>query len=238
MAKLIWARLPRLIVNIRSGPMHGLQSVASLILISLCCFNVEAFSQHGQRTFAANSIGVVYVLKETNDSYHLKIAFHIRALPDYQVKYFTPFRNIIDSVTYTGNVTYFDQQGSLLSRRQSLKFQIQFWCDNDGGTQYRPEAEIVVTKTDFERSLKPVPEIKNIAGFIIFNRDDSVFDKPDFSISKNVPLTGDYNNDHEPDCFIWTYYDEAENCDNKPLNHLGIKLQVGKNHFSFRCCGP
>lgn len=211
----------------------------TLFFICLLTLNTVALSQRSAKDFGKNSIGVIYVLKETQDNYHLKIAFHVLALPEYRVNYAVPFKPVIDTIHFAGNVTYFDQHGSLLTDHQSLKFRMQFWCDNDGGTQYRPEVEMVTRKKDFSRRLKPNPELKDIAGFVIINRDDDRLpDKPDFTISNNVGLTGDYNDDHEPDCFLWTYYDEAENCDNKPLNHLGIHLQVGKDHFAFRCCGP
>lgn len=210
----------------------------TLILLAILCVNIPLFSQNA--LFGTNLIGVVYVTEETPETYRLKIAFHIRQLPNYKVVDFNavPFKNVIDTIDYVGDAMYFDQKGSFLRRKQTLKFQITFWCDNDGGTQFRPEAEVVIRKKDLARPLTPDPENKKIAAFIIINRDYEIPIEPDFSVSKDVRLTGDYNNDQKPDCFIWTYHDDAENCDNKPLNHLGIALQLGKNHFPFRCCGP
>ena len=183
--------------------------------------------------FRPNSLGVAYLTGETTDSYLLTIAFPIWTLE----KYKSGDWQIKDSLDYTGEITFLDKDGDLLTIKQNNHFKVQFWCENDGGTQFRPTLEMSIQKKKFKRKINGINEIQNIACFVITNRIDIKMEALD-NLSKDIKLKGDCNNDGQIDCFLWTYYDEAENCSGEPKNHLGIRLQIGKEHFSLRCCGP
>jgi len=54
---------------------------------------------------------------------------------------------------------------------------------------------------------------------------------------EEVVITSDFNNDGRIDCFVSTYQDDAENCDGKPSNYLGVNLHVRGVAYALRCCG-
>jgi hypothetical protein len=117
-------------------------------------------------------------------------------------------------------------------------FKVSLWCENDGGMQYRPAWTTTIAKGRFKRKLNAVNEIQNIACFAIVNKTATKPEKPDYKISKDIVLEGDYNDDGLIDCFLWTYRDDAKNCSGQPVNHLGINLQRGSKSITLRCCGP
>jgi len=193
---------------------------------------VSAFGQ-----FLPNSVGVVYLTSESTDSYNLTIVFPNQVL----VKSFKDANNSIltlDTLKYRGEITLFDKNGDLLTVEPKTNFLIQLWCDNDGGTQYRPTLKTSTKKVQFKRRLTGVSKIQNIACFVIANRNKQNVEQPNYKESNNIELEGDFNNDGKVDCFLWTYHDEAENCDGEPKNQLGINLQIGNKYFGLRCCGP
>lgn len=215
-------------MHTRSGKFFWTMKLISKILLIILSSTVFVYGQ-----FRPNSIGVAYLTSETADSYLLTIAFPIWTLEKYESGDWQKK----DSLDYTGEITFFDKDGDLLTVKQNNNFKVQFWCENDGGSQFRPTLEISVQKKKFKRKIKGINEVQNIACFAIINRAAKKTATLDYS-SKDIKLKGDFNNDGQIDCFLWTYYDEAENCSGEPKNHLGIKLQIGKEHFSLRCCGP
>ena len=94
---------------------------------------------------------------------------------------------------------------------------------------------MVIRKTDFKRKTEGVPDIQNINCFVLLNNNHQKTEHPDYSVSTGIKLKGDFDNDGQMDCFIWTY---ATTCVDEPQNNLGIRLQVGKQQFNFRCCEP
>jgi hypothetical protein len=189
------------------------------------------------KSFRQNSIGVAYVSSETETSYVLKITLPLQTLSDSLVAA-VKAGHALDPLRYLGLLELFDDKGKLLSVRQNVKYAIQFWCDNDGGAQYRPTVDLSLNKKYLKRKLLKNDEIQGIACFVMLNRTKSKLDQLDHSVSTDVKLSGDYDGDGEPECILWTQHDEAENCDGMPLNHLQINLQVGKRSFGLRCCGP
>ncbi len=187
--------------------------------------------------FRPNSIGVVYLTKETTDTYQLTIALPVQALEKSDLNSFWA-NQTNNSVDFHGEITFFDKSGELLTIGQKANFKVELWCENDGGSQYRPIWTTSIEKKKFKRKIKRVNEIQNIACFVIINKTTLKAEQPDYKVSSDIKLEGDYNNDGLSDCFLWTYYDEAENCSGQPVNHLGINLQIGKKYFGLRCCGP
>ncbi len=104
--------------------------------------------------------------------------------------------------------------------------------------QYRPTWKTSIAKNKFKRKITAHKEIQNIACFALVNQTLAKLETPDYTLSKTKVIEGDYNKDGVIDCFLWTRYDEAENCSGQPLNNLEIVLQVGKRSTHLRCCGP
>lgn len=183
--------------------------------------------------FKPNSIGVCYVDKETVDSVFLKIAIPVR-----EIRKDSSYADSIPPILYTGEIILFDMDGEVYKTNAKVKFLLTFWCENDGGIQFRPTLFMKIKKSQLTRPLKAIYAIQNIACFVLLNKTDKKSEQPDFTVSKDIRLKGDYNKDGQIDCFIWTVQDDAGNCDGKPNNNLDITLQVGKESYALRCCGP
>ena len=196
---------------------------------------LSSLSAYGQ--LLPNSIGVAYLTKETPDIYYLTIAFPIRTLAKTDVR-LSRDHKIIDSVGYFDEISFFDGNGELLRIQEKTKFNIVQWCENDGGTQYRPTLSFSISKKKFKRPIKAIREIQNIACFVIANPKETKTTQKTLRVSNDIKLEGDYDHDGQIDCFLWTYYDDAENCDGEPKNNLVINLQVGSKSSALRCCGP
>jgi hypothetical protein len=189
--------------------------------------------------FEPNSIGVAYLRSETTDSVFLEIAVPAEMLKKdstYAEQY--PLKTAIDSFYYAGQIMLFDMAGEAYKINKRSKFLMSFWCDNDGGVQYRPTLYVSIKKGSLKHQLKGIDQIQDICCFVLLNQSKSKMDKPDYSVSNDIRLKGDYNADGSADCFIWTEADSAGNCDGTPANNLDITLQVGKKSFALRCCGP
>ena len=188
--------------------------------------------------FKPNSIGVCYLEKEMADGYYLTIALPYQTLDSTAIKPIGKFSKIIDSLAYSGQIILFDGEGELCQINNKEKFLIELWCENDGGTQYRPILQTKIKKADVKRKLIGVKELQNICCFVLINKKNEYQPDTDVKKSNEIKLNGDYNKDKKIDCFIWTYHDAAKNCSGEPKNNLGIELQIGKQHYTLRCCGP
>jgi len=176
--------------------------------------------------------------KDSADTYNLTIALPYWTLEKQNLNLDTVFRKVIDTFYYTGQIAFFDNAGEIFTLSGREQFSLEFWCENDGGAQYRPTLRATINKSNFKRKLKGINKIQNICCFVLINKNDDRIELPDSKVSDEIKLKGDFNNDKKIDCFIWTFDDQAGNCDGEPKNNLSIMLQVGKENYSLRCCGP
>lgn len=193
------------------------------ILLVMCS---QAFGQ-----FKPGSIGVVYLMAEGQKSYSLTVVIPSQMLSE-------PLTDMGSSIDFLGSIQFFDDKGTLYSIQGPFNFKIHQWCENDGGIQSRPTLEVVVDKTKLKRKLSKRKEIQNIACFVAVNTSTIQSMATNMDPSKDIVMSGDYNGDGKMDCFISTYYDDAENCAGQPVNHLGINLLVAGVSYALRCCGP
>lgn len=185
----------------------------------------SAFAQ-----FKENAIGVAYLNAETKVSYSLTIAFPAKMLSE----------NLDGKTTFTSRetLTLFDSKGEMCFIKGPFNFKVDAWCENDGGIQSRATLKITIGRNKFQRTPFAINSIQNIACFVVVNKSSITSESNLTKSAKDVVLTGDFNNDGKTDCFISTYYDDAENCDGVPVNHLGINLHAGNLVYALRCCGP
>lgn len=201
------------------------------VIFSFFCF--IAFGQ-----FKPNSIGVCYLQNETIDQYSLTISLPFETLSSESYQPQSAFKEVIDSITYNGQIILFDNKGELGRIDYKEKILVAFWCENDGGIQYRPTFKATIDKNKLLRKLSEVTDIENICCFVLLNQRNSQLEETKSSTLPSVKLKGDFDRDGKYDCAIWTYKDAADNCDGKPDNNLMIMLQVGKESYKIRCCGP
>ena len=201
-----------------------------LLTVLNFCF---AFGQ-----FKPNSIGICYLQQDTADYYSLTIALPYKTLENHNLQPIQELIVVIDSFSYSGQIILFDKAGEIASIENKDKFLLEFWCENDGGIQYRPTLNTKIKKAHFAQPLKPISEIQNICCFVILNRNEQKTEFTDLKTKVDIKLIGDYDRDGKIDCLIWTVLDEAMNCADKPDNNLDIMLRVGKQDYYLRCCGP
>lgn len=203
-----------------------------LLLLTVLNFGI-AFGQ-----FKPNSIGICYLQEDTVDYYSLKITLPFQTLRDQSTTHIKEYKEVIDSIEYSGQITLFDGAGELIRIENHGKFLLELWCENDGGIQYRPELNTRIKKAGFKRPLYAIAEIQNICCFAVLNQTGQNTEVIELPAAADIKLRGDYNDDGNIDCVIRTDIDDALNCDSDPPNNLNIMLQTGKQYFRMRCCGP
>src|SRR5688572_23553547 len=156
-----------------------------LVLLSTIC-------SYGQ--FRLNSIGVAYLTGETTHAYLLKIVLPLEVLERSDLNSFWA-KQTNNGANFHGEITFFDKSGELLTIEQTASFAVEHWCENDGGSQYRPTWTTSIDKGKFKRQVRAISEIQNIVCFVIINRTTLKAEKPDHNVSKDIKLEGDYNND-------------------------------------------
>lgn len=147
------------------------------------------------------------------------------------------FPPVIDTLAYSGPIVLFDKEGELCRLSDQQKFLLELWCENDGGTQYRPTLRMKIEKNKFKRLPDRVPEIQNICCFVLVNPKPEQAG-PVLKPAPNTKLIGDYNSDGKADCLIYAEHDDAENCNGEPKNNLLVILRTLKQDYWLRCCGP
>ncbi len=187
------------------------------------------------------SVGVLYVHSQTADSTDIEIA-----LPaDSVVQYPTSLRETVDykaasPVEYQGSITIFDQEGVIARLALSDPMVLKFWCENDGGMQFRPTLQATIENSVLARPLRPQTEIQEIAAFVAIDGPSSTIppitrDTSDLAIR----LKGTRNSNGNPDALIHVSQDDAGNCAGKPDNNLTINLETAHGQpRAMRCCGP
>tara|TARA_Y100001972_G_C7644287_1_gene323686 strand:+ start:280 stop:912 length:633 start_codon:yes stop_codon:yes gene_type:complete len=189
-----------------------------------------------------NSIGLVYLKALVSDSSaDIEIVLpepSANELPNgYKEKYFDSGEII--EIPFDGELQLFDSKGELITLHGKQTFKMQFWCENDGGIQFRPTLELKISLDDFNRLFDVEPELQKLIGFVITNPELSKLSRPASEhLSKDVRLTGDINGDGTPEAVVFVFYDDAENCDGEPQNNLVINLATSERSFWMRCCGP
>jgi hypothetical protein len=109
----------------------GMDSMAKafiLVILSTVC-------SYGQ--IRPNSIGVVYLTAETNETYQLTISLPVQTLEKSDLNSFWN-QQTDRNLPFKGEITFFDKGGELLSIEQKVNAKVDQWCENDGGSQYRP----------------------------------------------------------------------------------------------------
>lgn len=183
--------------------------------------------------FKPNSIGVVYLTKESKESYFFTIALDASTLTRSNKK--NAFKAAIDSISHTGNIFFFDNKGQLAVMYKKLNFKIMPWCASDTTITHRVTLDMVIKKTDLKRKVEGLPDLQNMSCFVLLNNTHVKTEHPDYTVSPDIRLRGDFDTDGQMDCFIWTR-NEVATCEGEPSSQLGIKLQIDKRTFNLRCC--
>ncbi|MEZ5004283.1 MAG: hypothetical protein R2730_14730 [Chitinophagales bacterium] len=188
--------------------------------------------------FQINTIGVVYLNSSTQDEYELTIVFPMSAIPVHNNYIYQSQSAIVDSLKVKSDVVLFDNKGIIGKITDIEIAYIQFWCENDDGIQFRPEIKIMINKNQLVGELQAQSDLQNLSCFAIINYDQSKLHKVEREHQFNLEMEGDINNDGINEIEIYSYYDDAENCDGLPINHLVVVQKTGSTITKLRCCGP
>jgi hypothetical protein len=187
-----------------------------------------------------DSIGVVYLIDEDDQSVRVNIIFPSLQVIDYPSSFPGPksYRATLPVVT-EGQLVLFDDKGKVVTLDSLPLFQLKFWCENDGGEQFRPEAVMTIPKAKLKRPLKPDREIQGIACFAYLKTAQSQ-PLPNESVTSksSIRMKGDLKGNASINALIWVDKDVENNCDGKPANNLTIHLKTQKFDQPLRCCGP
>jgi len=202
-----------------------------IIFFVLLLFCVKSYSQE----FHKNSVGIVYFESQNTDFVDLKVVIPMWRLEGYEItRPITEFKTTIHKFQTNKEIELFNQNG-FITKVLIDTVSIDFWCENDGGIQYRPTIYIKVKKTDLKNALDYIDNY-SILCFAIVNRTEDFKNIDKSKIENEIKRKGDFNNDGIPDAIIWSEYDEAENCDDG--KDSTIFLQDYNMKFVMNCCGP
>jgi len=181
-----------------------------------------------------NSIGVAFIKGETKNTYELQIIFPFEALNN--VEFQKPVLNLTElpnKFVIFSPITFFDDKGSLITTSIRDSIRIIFWCENDGGIQFRPTFSVKIDKKQIKRKIKRNPNAFDVSCFVITNLNTcNLSPIPDSHLNENVKLTGDFNGDGQIDVVVWERPDDSGICT------MSYHLSANKQDYYINCCGP
>lgn len=203
-----------------------------IVLISII---LAYLNSSKQPVFVDNTIGVAQVIDTSYDSIQFRLIVPIQNLSGYKINNWNDdVPPIIGSIKYNGTISFYDETGLLVDVAGEFDFDIRFWCENDGGIQYRPELIIQLPKSSFDRKLNGHPLIENIACFVLLNKNPNHSFNPiddNIDIGK-VIMKVDLDSNGMTDVAITITEDETGLC----INSI---LLISNDNISYlNCCGP
>jgi hypothetical protein len=216
-------------------------SCIAALIASLAGAGAEA-QDAPKLSLAVGSVGVVYNAAAKDGGYALRVVFPASTAPglddwsrgkDY--KETTP-------VAIEGDLVLFDDKGQL-ARVPATAAAARFWCENDGGSQFRPELTLNVPARSLKRKLSPRASTQGIAAFaaVVPKNVKAKFKLAEIAwhaTDAQRVFDGDFDGDGKPDAVLYQQHDDANNCDGEPQNSLTVELLSGKDWGALRCCGP
>jgi len=190
----------------------------------------------GQSTLKDNSIGLAYVngYEGTNGK---RILIDVVFPSNYLINELEIEQGSHFLITTNLKIYNVSRSYLLLDTIGTFNFEMKFWCENDGGIQYRPTATLKIDSFDLLGDYLVDYEMQDLLGFVVINQNGHLnLERVDIQETPRIVL--DIKGDEKPQAYIWTVPDEAQNCDGKPENNLMIYLRTKEGNFRMRCCGP
>lgn len=192
------------------------------------------------------AIGVVYAISETQADIEIQIVFPSQAADHFPSAFppaGTEYWQAKAPIDFLGNLLLFDAEGILTSIKNPRGFHLVFWCENDGGTQYRPEAKLMVSKASLRRPLSASVELKGLSAFALTLptgqtlAGKSIPSIEPGSTEEGTLMQGRLSLGGRPVAMIRAE-SGAENCDKNGPEGLMVYLRTAQGEFPLRCCGP
>lgn len=188
-------------------------------------------------TLRDGAIGVAYVVRQGPDRIVLRLVFPDRALrgtlPDLADLKSTA------RIAPPRRLELFDDRGVLGQLPGPPALVYRFWCENDGGAQWRPEVTLTIAPDALARPLRPVRRLGGIAAFVLAYSGDRPSPPRAVKPRGRTYLEGMAADGQPVSAFVWAVWDDAQNCDGGTEKDQWVSiLRTGKQDDALRCCGP
>ncbi len=209
--------------------LNEMQKLTIILLIILFSTGI-IYSQD----FKENSIGVATVKLDLETEYEIEILFPYKTISNYEIERpILEWKDVMTKFVNNSPITLFDDIGELATLNFKDSIKIEFWCENDGGIQFRPTFTTRIKKQDLKRELKTNFQADNVSCFVITNINKEKIEP----VSKKIPndrikLRGDLDGNGNLEAIIWAETDETGICD------LSFHLTFGEKDYYINCCGP
>lgn len=193
------------------------------------------FTTGYSQSFKENSVGSLYLDKETGHEYDTEIVFPIDFLKDYEIERpITELKFVLDSFMIDSPIILFDSTGILGKLEGKKKVRIQFWCENDGGIQFRPTLNLKIDKGEMDRELKGNQRIERLACFALINNKNGDLSENNLTVSTDykIEFKGDFDKNGKYETLIWSYPDDSGIC------KITYGLLYRNQRYYLNCCGP
>ena len=184
--------------------------------------------------FKENSIGVATVKLDLEKEYEIEIVFPYQTISNYEIeKRILEWKDVITKFVNNSPITLFDDKGELATLNFKDSIKIEFWCENDGGIQFRPTFTARIKKQNLKRELKTNFQADNVSCFVITNINREKIEPVSAYIpTDKIKLKGDLHGNGNLEAIIWAETDETGICD------LSFHLSFGSSDYYLNCCGP
>jgi hypothetical protein len=206
--------------------MQKLTFILFLILFSTGIIHSQDFKE--------NSIGVASVKLDLETEYEIEIVFPFKTIKNYKIKRpILEWKDVMAKFVNETPITLFDDKGELTTINFKDSIKIEFWCENDGGIQFRPTFTTRIKKDDLRRELITNIDANYISCFVITNKNNATIQTLTQKVSdEKIKLKGDIDADGKPETIIWAEIDNSGICECSYL------LSFGKFSYYLNCCGP
>ena len=199
-----------------------------MLLITISIGN--SYSQE----FKENSIGVASVKLDLETEYEIEIVFPFKTILNYEIESpILEWKDVMTKFVNPSPITLFDDKGELATINFKDSIKIEFWCENDGGIQFRPTFTARIKKQNLKRELKTNFQADNVSCFVITNINREKIEPVSEKIPNDkIKLKGDLDGNGYLEAIIWEETDETGICD------LSFHLSFGVSDYYLNCCGP
>lgn len=179
------------------------------------------------------------VLVQRDDGFH--VVFPVEEVPGFDREFETRPDDAYEALrpaptSVEGELVLFDAHGEI-GHLPAPPIETRFWCENDGGTQFRPEGRLSELPT-LSRPLEVLPDGEGIVAFVRVgvgtqSPGTGLPTEGRVRFEQSVRRLGDLDGDGIPDASLVGWPDEAT-CENGHLALVTVRHDISQ----LRCCGP